>query len=1125
VAIQQQPGPGQGRINRNLVAAATAVPGFVAARAHGATAGGAIFGSIGNVLTQTALGPTAALLGIMTALLKVTVSLVRETGLYAKGIQQAASIERIESAFTTLYRSSARAKQEIKTLLDFANRTPFRYDSILEAGRTLLVLTRGAFAGAAALKKVGDVSAATGSDIQDTAFWLGKLFNYLQSGRSVGNLLFRLQDMGIITGELANKLEALETQGASFGQKWAAVEQEIGRANGAMQEENRSLDGLQARLQRTSEMLAKGFGTPFLEQEKASTYAAIKLYESFIPLLTQIGQETAAVTGIFRKFNTDIKGNIVDTLGLDRVFKGLYETMTVLGGGALLAGVSRIFGVAGAGAVRGMGSGGVRGLTRGMQGRAAAGTLTGGGQALYARGQADYAGARSAFGLAASQAGGLALVDAAGSALRGSGRAARGYVSSVRGRAMDLAASSQAAAAARAARPGLAGAAGRLVGGVQLGTGTAVGVILLRDAWKGVLSVVQRVASVIARGVLSIGWIGAAAMAVGGLVVHFKRLQNQYAATERANNALARSITDTSRAMRDQLQQVRTLADYHAALAVAVENLSKAQQRLEDFDARGKPKAGAKDERRILEFGVRQAQTELSQVKDRGRGPLLRTSEEERERAQNRRDLDTTEFQVAYERADEAGKAALLAERAAKLQRDASEGEMLREAERTDPAAKTARDIGARRQELQNEQARSEAFAQDFKERPNDVRARVAADLAVQDATPAQQAEIDSIVQQLSARGVTAPKGQLVYGEIGRLQAQQRAATDPQVVDDLAESIRLLERLGDVRADATRKPTGDEVQAEIDRRLGRGAAIQGELKGLGEQEAQAERESQSPLTRINRQIIDLTQKLNAATPGSPEQLVLLDEIARLTEESNRAQLNKEQAPELKRESIDVNEQARQAKFQADTTAIGLETERKILQLRNEGLAYELEANRLRLEGLRAEAARTRTEYGPDDQRTKAAENAVAQAQQQQQALQRQQAASAAEIVTNRRAAQALASGDKKGAQAIRDQEAIRGRAVDLVNTFGVGADEAEQQARRDYFTEQLAAARDQAPRITTDSLQAIGGGGGAFGADPVKQVMERNARAAEQSANTLEQIRWLLAGRAPSPMEKLGYLP
>jgi hypothetical protein len=329
------------------VSAAAGIPAFAAARAGGAGVVGSAIGGVGAVLGDVVLGPAAALAAVMAGILRTAVALVRQTELYQRGIERAASVERIEGAFTALLKSAAAAREQVKSLLDFANRTPFRYDSVLEAGRNLQVLTKGAYAGASALKQIGDVAAATNTPIEETAFWVGKLYNFLQQGRGVSGLLFQLQATGVVSGELANLLEALEVQGGTFAQKWAAVEQELRRTDGAMREENRSLDGLRARLDRTIETMERGFGEPFLDQEKNSVYATIKALELFQPLIQQIGTEAAAVTGIWRGWTAELRGSTLQALGVDKAAKALYESLTLLGGGVLASVATNLAGVFG----------------------------------------------------------------------------------------------------------------------------------------------------------------------------------------------------------------------------------------------------------------------------------------------------------------------------------------------------------------------------------------------------------------------------------------------------------------------------------------------------------------------------------------------------------------------------------------------------------------------------------------------------------------------------------------------------------------------------------------------------------------------------------------------------------
>lgn len=1136
------PGPGRQNINQQLVAAASGVPSFLAMRAAGASRFGAVLGTAGGFITQSTLGPAAALAAIMTGILRTTVAIVRNMDLYNRGVQRAAGVERIESAFTTLLRSASRARQEVKALLDFANRTPFQYASILEAGRTLLVLTKGAYSGAAALKQVGDVAAATNTPVEETAFWLGKLFNFLQQGRSVAGLLFRLQDLGIVSGELANNLETLEAQGASFGQKWQAVQNELARANGAMQDENRSLAGLQARLDRTGEALEKAFGQDFLAQEKNSTYATIRLYETFLPLVRQIGFETSKVTGVFRGWTATLKGSLIEQLGVGKAAQSLYETLTLIAGGTLAAGLTRAFGAIGGTLTRAFSRGGaIRSVGR-AQRAFAGGTLGGEAASLAQAGRSELAASRGHLSKALSDVLNFAILDAAISLGHAGASGARGYAGTVRARATAIAEES-------AARSASTGRLGRFLGrGTQIGVGAATSFVIARDALSSLYAIALRVAALFGRGLIAIGPIGAVAAVVGSLTVYFTRLLGQMNAANEANNRLARSISDASRAMNDQIRNVKTLADFHGALATAVDNLSKAQEQITNFKPSGIA-AADRDTRQQLEAQLKLRQRELDLVRNRGRGPFLRPAEQERDEAANRRELDEAKFQAELEHSDEAGRARLLAGRAAKLQSEASQGRFLRTAEENDPAAQQIRDIEARRTLLQNEQAQAEKLQQDLQENPSGTREQIAGQLGTTPLNDAERARLAALKERRTALTRAQPLSiseQQVFNDLNQRQiTAQKSPLAPQL---RPEQVRQLEelrsRLGaqttpaqqaelgrvdaeistlEHRAEGSGRASAAQVEAEIQRRQSRAQAIPDELKKLDEERAQAERRSQAPTTRLTREAQDAFEKAQALPVGSAEQNRALEEAKRLQSAAADAQVLKERAPQLESQAVATQAQARDLQFRARITSEELAAQKEILALRGEGLAYEIKTHELTLDSLRRRAEATAKEFGANDTRTLEARNAVTEEERRGETLQRQRESFRADLQTQRNINTARASGDRRGARALEDQAAIRDQALQLVQTLGLSPEEAAKQASSDFFLKKRADLVDQAPRISADSLQAVGGGGGSFGPDIAKVLAERQLAQQQRQTQTLEQIRDLLAGGQGGPIDNAGY--
>src|SRR5690606_26350944 len=114
----------------------------------------------------------------------------------------------------------------------FAGQTPYTRDEIFQASRVLEVFTRGALSTGEGLKMVGDIAAGTQNDLENTAFWIGRLYDALESGRPIGEMLMRLQEMGALTGEGRARIEKLAKSGQDITRIWPEVTKEFARFDG-----------------------------------------------------------------------------------------------------------------------------------------------------------------------------------------------------------------------------------------------------------------------------------------------------------------------------------------------------------------------------------------------------------------------------------------------------------------------------------------------------------------------------------------------------------------------------------------------------------------------------------------------------------------------------------------------------------------------------------------------------------------------------------------------------------------------------------------------------------------------------------------------------------------------------
>jgi hypothetical protein len=173
-----------------------------------------------------------------------------------QGIQMNAMLETSTLQFTTLMGSADKAQERVRGLAQFAAKTPFRFEDALVGARNLETFGGSALDTDANLRLVGDAAAATGNNLQDVSFWFGRAYGAIQAGRPFGEAAQRLQEMGVLTGEQRNKMEALQATHAKASDVLAALTGGFERFDGAMEKQARTMDGLVSTFQDDMALLA-----------------------------------------------------------------------------------------------------------------------------------------------------------------------------------------------------------------------------------------------------------------------------------------------------------------------------------------------------------------------------------------------------------------------------------------------------------------------------------------------------------------------------------------------------------------------------------------------------------------------------------------------------------------------------------------------------------------------------------------------------------------------------------------------------------------------------------------------------------------------------------------------------
>jgi hypothetical protein len=238
---------------------------------------------------------------------------VGSAALLVKSIGKAAEMEGFETAFVPLLGGIKEAKERMADLAEFAKVTPFELPEVVQASRMLEVLTKGALATSDGLRLVGDAAAIAQQPFPDVAMWVGRLYDGLQSGRPVGEATMRLQEMGLISGEVRNRIEELQKSGAAGPAVWDAARRALSRFSGGMEMQSKTWIGKMSNLSDAIGQVMVKLGTPIIDALKPYLDGVIAKVESLKASAAAMGEQIKTALDTLRAaWDT---GNMAELIG------------------------------------------------------------------------------------------------------------------------------------------------------------------------------------------------------------------------------------------------------------------------------------------------------------------------------------------------------------------------------------------------------------------------------------------------------------------------------------------------------------------------------------------------------------------------------------------------------------------------------------------------------------------------------------------------------------------------------------------------------------------------------------------------------------------------------------------
>ena len=198
-------------------------------------------------LADKVTAPVRRLVGSLNSVLGLAGMGLSSYGLVIKPVQMQVEYQDLITQFEVLLGSADAAQKRIEELTSFAGQTPFTRDELYKASRILEVYTEGALSkpdSPGGMKMVGDIAAGTNTDYLSVATWTGRLYSALKGGRSVGEMTAALQEMGALSAEARNRIEALAESGKDISQIWPQVTKEFSRFDDIMLKQSDNLGNL-----------------------------------------------------------------------------------------------------------------------------------------------------------------------------------------------------------------------------------------------------------------------------------------------------------------------------------------------------------------------------------------------------------------------------------------------------------------------------------------------------------------------------------------------------------------------------------------------------------------------------------------------------------------------------------------------------------------------------------------------------------------------------------------------------------------------------------------------------------------------------------------------------------------
>jgi hypothetical protein len=282
----------------------------------------------------------SAFAGMFGAMEKGLRSVLKDTGSLDAALKKLAKIQELQKVFAPFVGGAEQAKRKVAELTNLASSRGLRFDSVAEAAKNLMVLSRGAMGTARDIEKLADIAHYTGESINDLADVTARLYATLREGGTIQGVTEEMRAMNMVSSQAAERLTELQRTGATMGEVFEQAKRSIdefkGGMTGATEEVRIATEAWEAAKRR----LAEGVGSAWAEEDVQNTKNYTAALNALTPTLTALSGALKVVFGGFSTLRSSIAAWIAESKGAQLVIKGVVGGLT-----ALVAVVSVVSGI------------------------------------------------------------------------------------------------------------------------------------------------------------------------------------------------------------------------------------------------------------------------------------------------------------------------------------------------------------------------------------------------------------------------------------------------------------------------------------------------------------------------------------------------------------------------------------------------------------------------------------------------------------------------------------------------------------------------------------------------------------------------------------------------------------